>query len=35
MLESEKIDIPAYHQQKIGYGLHQSKNFQHPIVGAA
>ncbi|CAL7867231.1 Recombinase domain-containing protein [Fusobacterium necrophorum subsp. funduliforme] len=30
ILEAEKIDIPAYHQQKLGYGLHQSKNFEHP-----
>ena len=25
VLESEKVDIPAYHQQKLGYGLYQSK----------
>ncbi|MFY1027832.1 DUF4368 domain-containing protein [Actinobacillus seminis] len=30
ILEAEKIDIPAYHQQKMGYGLHQSKNFEYP-----
>ena len=30
ILESEKVDIPAYHQQKLGYGLHQSKVFEHP-----
>ncbi|HGI4798637.1 TPA: DUF4368 domain-containing protein [Streptococcus agalactiae] len=30
ILESEKVDIPAYHQQKLGYGLYQSKNFKHP-----
>ena len=30
ILEADKIDIPAYHQQKMGYGLHQSKNFKHP-----
>ena len=30
ILEADKIDIPAYHQQKLGYGLHQSKNFEHP-----
>ena len=30
ILESEKIDIPALHQQKLGYGLYQSKNFEHP-----
>ena len=30
ILESEKVDIPAYHQQKLGYGLYQSKNFEHP-----
>ena len=30
ILESEKVDIPAYHQQKMGYGLHQSKNFEYP-----
>ena len=30
ILGAEKIDIPAYHQQKLGYGLHQSKNFEHP-----
>ncbi|HEM4166603.1 TPA: recombinase family protein [Streptococcus suis] len=30
ILEAEKIDIPAYHQQKLGYGLHQSKVFEHP-----
>ena len=30
ILEAEKIDIPAYHQQKLGYGLHQSKHFEHP-----
>ena len=30
VLESEKVDIPAYHQQKLGYGLYQSKNFEHP-----
>lgn len=30
ILEAEKIDIPAYHQQKLGYGLYQSKNFEHP-----
>ena len=30
ILESDKIDIPAYHQQKMGYGLHQSKNFEYP-----
>lgn len=29
VLESEKVDIPAYHQQKLGYGLYQSKNFEH------
>lgn len=30
ILEAEKIDIPAYHQQKLGYVLHQSKNFEYP-----
>lgn len=30
ILEADKIDIPAYHQQKLGYGLHQSKNFEYP-----
>ncbi|MCW6701106.1 recombinase family protein [Anaerococcus sp. NML200537] len=30
ILEADKIDIPAYHQQKMGYGLHQSKNFVYP-----
>ncbi len=30
ILEAEKVDIPGYHQQKLGYGLHQSKNFEHP-----
>ena len=30
VLESEKVDIPAYHQQKLGYGLYQSKNFEPP-----
>lgn len=30
ILEAEKIDIPAYHQQKLGYGLYQSKNFEYP-----
>ena len=30
ILEADKIDIPSYHQQKLGYGLHQSKNFEHP-----
>lgn len=30
ILEAEKIDIPAYHQQKLGYGLHQSKVFEYP-----
>lgn len=30
ILESEKVDIPAYHQQKLGYGLYKSKNFEHP-----
>lgn len=30
ILEADKIDIPAYHQQKLGYGLYQSKNFEHP-----
>ena len=30
ILESEKVDIPAYHQQKLGYGLYQSKNFEPP-----
>ena len=30
ILESEKVDIPAYHQQKLGYGLYQSKNFEYP-----
>ena len=30
ILEADKIDIPAYHQQKMGYGLHQSKNFEYP-----
>ncbi|HEL1179281.1 TPA: recombinase family protein, partial [Streptococcus equi subsp. zooepidemicus] len=30
ILEAEKVDIPAYHQQKLGYGLHQSKNFEYP-----
>ena len=30
ILEADKIDIPAYHQQKLRYGLHQSKNFEHP-----
>ena len=30
ILEADKIDIPAYHQQKMGYGLHQNKNFEHP-----
>ncbi|HGI1915943.1 TPA: DUF4368 domain-containing protein [Streptococcus agalactiae] len=29
ILEADKIDIPAYHQQKMGYGLHQSKNFEY------
>ena len=29
-LEADKIDIPAYHQQKLGYGLHQSKVFEYP-----
>lgn len=31
ILESEKVDMPAYHQQKLRYGLHQSKNFEHPF----
>ena len=30
ILETDKIDIPAYHQQKLGYGLHQSKVFEYP-----
>ncbi len=30
ILEAEKVDISAYHQQKLGYGLHQSKNFEYP-----
>ena len=30
ILEADKIDIPAYHQQGVGYGLHQSKNFEYP-----
>ena len=30
ILEVDKIDIPAYHQKKLGYGLHQSKNFEYP-----
>ena len=30
ILEADKIDIPAYHQQKLGYGLHQSKVFEYP-----
>ncbi|MCY7219312.1 recombinase family protein [Streptococcus dysgalactiae] len=30
ILEADKIDIPAYHQQKMGYGLYQSKNFEYP-----
>lgn len=30
ILEADKIDIPAYHQQKLGYGLHQNKNFEYP-----
>lgn len=30
ILEADKIDIPAYHQKKLGYGLHQSKNFEYP-----
>ena len=30
ILEAGKIDIPAYHQKKLGYGLHQSKNFEYP-----
>lgn len=30
ILEAEKVDIPAYHQQKLEYGLHQSKNFEYP-----
>ena len=30
VLEADKIDIPAYHQQKLGYGLHQSKVFEYP-----
>lgn len=30
ILEQEKIDIPAYHQRKLGYGLHQHKVFKYP-----
>lgn len=30
ILEADKIDVPAYHQKKLGYGLHQSKNFEYP-----
>jgi len=30
VLEADKIDIPAYHQQKLGYVLHQSKVFEYP-----
>ncbi len=30
ILEADKIDIPAYHQQKMGMGLHQHKKFEHP-----
>ena len=30
ILEADKIDIPAYHQKKLGYGLHQSKSFEYP-----
>ncbi|UJD02979.1 hypothetical protein GOM47_00855 [Streptococcus oralis] len=25
-----EADKPAYHQQKLGYGLHQSKVFEYP-----
>lgn len=30
ILEEEKVDIPAYHQQKMGAGLHQKKDFKYP-----
>ena len=30
ILEADKIDIPAYHQKKLGYGLHKSKVFEYP-----
>lgn len=29
-LEEEKIDIPGYHQQKLGIGLFQKKEFKYP-----
>lgn len=29
-IKADKVDIPAYHQQKLGYGLHQSKVFEYP-----
>lgn len=30
LLEKEKVECPAYHQQKIGYGNHQNKEFENP-----
>lgn len=30
ILEEEKIDIPGYHQQKLGIGLFQKKEFKYP-----
>lgn len=30
LLEKEKVEIPAYHQQKLGVGLHQSVEFKYP-----
>ena len=30
ILEQEQIEIPAYHQQKLGLGLYQSRELSHP-----
>lgn len=30
LLEKEKVEIPAYHQQKLGVGLHQSVELKYP-----
>jgi recombinase len=30
LLEAEKVEIPAVHQQKLGMGNHQCRTFEHP-----
>ncbi|MCD8150411.1 MAG: recombinase family protein [Clostridiales bacterium] len=29
-LEADKVEMPGYHQQKLGVGLHQSREFKNP-----